>query len=204
MKLLNEFVVPRGVEETWRVLTDIERIAPAMPGAELTEIVEGAYHGTVKVKVGPVSAKYAGVASFRELDETTRHMVLEANGKEASGRGRASAVVTADLSPEGDGTRVQVATDLVLSGPLAQFGRGAIAEVSGRLLDQFVSQLQTMVLAEPVSAAEPQPSAEPEPGPPPAESEVDLLRVAAWPVLKRVLPVVLAVAIVVVVILWLL
>ena len=220
MKLLNEFVVPRGVDETWRVLTDIERIAPAMPGAELTEIVGGAYHGIVKVKVGPVSAKYAGVASFRELDETNRHMVLEANGKEASGRGRASAVVTADLTPEGDGTRVQVATDLVLSGPLAQFGRGAIAEVSGRLLDQFVNQLQTLVLAEPAAAAavdsaEPvqtdDPAVEPQPGPPPgpppgpsAGSEVDLMRVAAWPVLKRVLPLLVGVAIVVVLLVWLL
>jgi carbon monoxide dehydrogenase subunit G len=154
MQLVNEFVVPRGVDETWAVLTDVERIAPAMPGAELTEITpDGQYHGTVKVKVGPVTAKYGGVASFRELDKLNHHMVLDATGKESSGRGRASALITADLAPEGTDTRVTVTTDLTISGPLAQFGRGAIAEVSSRLLKQFVDQLKETVLADGNDAA---------------------------------------------------
>jgi carbon monoxide dehydrogenase subunit G len=149
MQLVNEFVVPRNIDETWAVLTDVERIAPAMPGAELTEITpEGQYHGTVKVKVGPVTAKYGGVASFRELDQKNYHMVLDATGKESSGRGRASALITANLAPEGSDTRVTVTTDLTISGPLAQFGRGAIAEVSSRLLKQFVDQLKETVLAD--------------------------------------------------------
>ncbi|NUT33592.1 MAG: SRPBCC family protein [Hamadaea sp.] len=198
MKLTNEFVVPRGVDETWAVLTDLERIAPAMPGATLTEIVDGDHKGTVKVKVGPVTALYAGVARFRERDEAARHAVIEATGKESSGRGRASALVTADLAAEGDGTRVSVTTDLTLSGPLAQFGRGAIAEVSARLLDQFVANLVNDVLAAPASAvAEPDSAVAEVP-----DTEVDLMRVAAWPVLKRVLPVVAGVAVVVVALVW--
>lgn len=190
MKLTNEFVVPRGVDETWAVLTDLARIAPAMPGATLTEVVDGDYKGTVKVKVGPVTAQYAGVARFKEQDEAARHAVIEATGKESSGRGRASALVTADLTPDGEQTRVTVTTDLTLSGPLAQFGRGAIAEVSTRLLDQFVENLRTTVLG-PVSSAAP-----------PPDTEVDLMRVAAGPVLKRVVPVVVAAVVVVALLVW--
>src|SRR5262245_4766045 len=153
MQLVNEFVVPRPVDQTWAVLTDVERIAPAMPGAQLTDHVDDQYHGKVKVKVGPVTAAYGGIAQFKELDEAAHHMVLEATGKEASGRGRATALVTADLTAEGTQTRVKVVTELTISGPLAQFGRGAIAEVSARLLGQFVSNLETMVLAsEPVDS----------------------------------------------------
>jgi carbon monoxide dehydrogenase subunit G len=147
MQLVNEFVVPRPIDQTWAVLNDVERIAPAMPGATLTDHVDDIYHGKVKVKVGPVTAQYGGTAQFRERDEAAHHMVLEATGKESSGRGRASAVVTADLAAEGTRTRVKVVTDLTISGPLAQFGRGAIAEVSAKLLGQFVSNLETMVLA---------------------------------------------------------
>jgi carbon monoxide dehydrogenase subunit G len=256
MQLVNEFVVPRGVDETWAVLTDVERIAPAMPGAQLTEVSDdGQYHGTVKVKVGPVTAKYGGVASFRELDKPNRHMVLDATGKESSGRGRASALVSADLIAEGTDTRVRVTTDLTISGPLAQFGRGAIAEVSTRLLNQFVDNLKQTVLADGAAAAaaagstsggapvteaapadsttattspapaasttivEPTSSGAPVPVPqtraaPPAPvssarpvdsvpaAEVNLLRIAAWPILKRVLPAVTAVAVVVVVLVW--
>ena len=153
MQLVNEFVVPRGIDETWAVLTDVERIAPAMPGAELTGVEDGKYNGNVKIKVGPVTAAYAGVASFREQDPVNHHMVLDATGKESSGRGRAAAVVTADLVAEGADTRVKVTTDLTISGPLAQFGRGAIAEVSTRLLNQFVDNLKETVLADSPPAA---------------------------------------------------
>jgi carbon monoxide dehydrogenase subunit G len=147
VRLDNEFVVPRPVDEAWAVLTDIERIAPCMPGAKLTGVDGDDYHGTVKVKVGPVVAQYAGVARFRERDADRHHAVLEATGKQSGGAGRASAVVTADLTGDGDSTRVTVVTDLTVAGPLAQFGRGAIAQVSGRLLDQFVAQLKETVLA---------------------------------------------------------
>jgi len=155
VQLVNEFVVPRPIEATWAVLNDVERIAPAMPGATLTDHVDDVYHGKVKVKVGPVTAQYGGTAQFKERDEAARHMVLEATGKESSGRGRASALVNVDLAAEGAQTRVKVVTDLTISGPLAQFGRGAIAEVSSKLLGQFVTNLETMVLAE-----EPAPTAD--------------------------------------------
>jgi hypothetical protein len=245
MQLVNEFVVPRGIDETWAVLTDVERIAPAMPGAQLTGVADGKYNGKVKVKVGPVTAAYAGVASFRELDEANHRMVLDATGKESSGRGRASALVTADLVPEGAGTKVRVTTELTISGPLAQFGRGAIVEVSSRLLNQFVANLRDMVLTDssatvaeptlapvpelaeattpaPVEATTPRPTSSLSPapvaravpssaatGPVPAGSaagsaaEVNLLNVAAWPILKRVIPALVAVAVIVVVIVWL-
>jgi carbon monoxide dehydrogenase subunit G len=155
VRLDNEFVVPRPVHEAWAVLTDIERIAPCMPGAKLTKVDGDDYHGTVKVKVGPVVAQYAGVARFRERDDERHHAVLEATGKQSGGAGRASAVVTADLAAEGDSTRVTVVTDLTIAGPLAQFGRGAIAQVSGKLLDQFVSQLRERVLADAPAAGGP-------------------------------------------------
>jgi uncharacterized protein len=148
VQLVNEFVVPRPIEATWDVLNDVERIAPAMPGATLTDHVDDVYHGKVKVKVGPVTAQYAGTAQFKERDEAAHHMVLEATGKESSGRGRASALVNVDLAAEGEQTRVKVVTDLTISGPLAQFGRGAIAEVSSKLLGQFVTNLESMVLAD--------------------------------------------------------
>nr|MDT0657693.1 SRPBCC family protein [Micromonospora sp. DSM 115978] len=152
MRLDNEFVVPRPVDEAWAVLTDVELIAPCLPGAQLTEVTGDDYHGNVKVKVGPVVAQYAGVARFRELDAAAHRAVLEAKGKERNGRGMASALVTAELLAEGEQTRVRVGTDLTISGPLAQFGRGAIAEVSGRLLNQFVDRLRDTVLAQPRSA----------------------------------------------------
>lgn len=196
MRLENEFVVPRPVEQAWAVLTDVERIAPCMPGAQLTEIVDDDYHGTVKVKVGPVVAQYAGVARFRELDPVAHRAVLEAKGKERNGRGMASALVTADLTGEGDSTRVRVGTDLTISGPLAQFGRGAIAEVSGRLLAQFVDRLKETVLAQP-AAGPAAPAGEVSPGET-ATAPADLLAVAAVPVLKRLVPALVVVALVIV------
>jgi hypothetical protein len=153
MRLDNEFVVPRPVDEAWTVLTDVERIAPCMPGAQLTEVVGDSYHGTVKVKVGPVVAQYGGAVRFTEMDAERHHVVLEAKGKERNGRGLASALVTAELTAEGGSTRVTVTTELTISGPLAQFGRGAIADVSARLLNQFVDRLKETVLQDGGTAA---------------------------------------------------
>jgi uncharacterized protein len=171
MRLDYDFLVPRPVDQAWAVLTDIERVAPCLPGAALTEVADDGYHGTVRVKVGPVVAQYAGVAKFRELDEDAHHAVLEAKGKERSGRGLASAVVTADLSGEGAQTRVRVATDLTISGALAQFGRGAITEISERLFAQFIERLKESLDTEPApdpSAAEAPPPDSPAVDAPPA------------------------------------
>jgi carbon monoxide dehydrogenase subunit G len=186
MRLDNEFVVPRPVDEAWTVLTDVERVAPCMPGAQLTEVVGDSYHGTVKVKVGPVVAQYGGAVRFTEMDPERHHVVLEAKGKERNGRGLASALVTADLAGDGDGTRVTVRTELTISGPLAQFGRGAIAEVSSRLLNQFVDRLKETVLQDggaPTSAA---------PAAPAAPATTDPPAAPAAPVAPAVAPVAVA------------
>ncbi len=146
MELTNEFSVNVPVDEAWDVLTDVTRIAPAMPGARL-ETVEGEeYRGVVKVKVGPVTAEYKGAATFLERDPVAHRAVLRAEGRETRGQGNATATITATLAPEGLGTRVLVVTDLSITGRAAQFGRGVLADVSNKLLGQFVTSLEKTVL----------------------------------------------------------
>jgi carbon monoxide dehydrogenase subunit G len=148
MELKNDFEVSTGVEEAWTVLTDVERIAPCLPGAELREIEGDEYRGVVKVKVGPISAEYRGAAHFVELDAKARRAVLRAEGREARGQGNASATITATLEPSEKGTKVSVVTDLSITGKVAQFGRGVLADVSAKLLGQFVDNLESTVLSE--------------------------------------------------------
>src|SRR5690606_29361624 len=120
---------------------DLERIAPCLPGAQLQEVDGDDYIGTVKVKVGPITAHYAGKARFVERDEAGRRAVLSADGRDKRGQGNASATITATLTPAGDRTEVRVVTDLSISGKVAQFGRGVLADVSAKLMDQFVANL---------------------------------------------------------------
>ena len=147
MELNNEFTVPVPVEEAWGVLTDLERVAPCMPGAALEEVEGDEYRGVVKVKVGPVTAQYRGKASFLERDTVSHRAVLKAEGRETRGQGNASATITANLEPSGEGTRVTVVTDLSITGRVAQMGRGVLADVSNKLLGQFVQSLESTVLA---------------------------------------------------------
>lgn len=168
MELTNEFRVALPVERAWAVLTDVERIAPCMPGAQLQEIEGDEYRGVVKIKVGPITAQYKGQATFVEQDETRHVAVLRAEGRETRGQGNASATITATLAPAGDGTAVSVVTDLTVTGRVAQFGRGVLADVSAKLLDQFVDCLEKTVLADDL-APEPAPSEASVAGPPPAE-----------------------------------
>jgi len=149
VELNNEFEVAIPLAEAWAVLTDVEKIAPCMPGAELREVAGDEYRGIVKVKVGPITASYRGVARFEQLDAEAHKAVLKAEGRETRGQGNATALITATLSPSGKGTKVVVATDLAITGKVAQFGRGVLADVSGKLLDQFVHNLETTVLAVP-------------------------------------------------------
>jgi len=208
MELTNEFRVDRPVDETWNVLTDVERIAPALPGAQLQEIEGDEYRGIVKVKVGPITAQYKGKATFVEKDDTNHKAVLKAEGRDTKGQGNASALITASLVPDAQGTKVTVHTDLTVTGKVAQFGRGIMADVSTKLLNQFVEQLETTILAgdaakpdAPVAMA----AAEPEAAtsPPPAEATptirrldhpepepVDLVSHAGASVAKRVVPLV--------------
>lgn len=147
MELTNEFDVEVPVEQAWAVLTDLERIAPCMPGAQLTEVEGEEYRGTVKVKVGPITAQYKGVAKFAEKDDAAHRAVIDAQGRDTRGQGNANATITASLAAAGEGTRVSITTDLKLTGKVAQFGRGAIQDVSGALLGQFVECLEKDLLA---------------------------------------------------------
>jgi hypothetical protein len=164
VELTNEFTVGVPTEQAWALLTDVERIAPCMPGAELQEVEGDEYRGVVKVKVGPITAQYKGRASFVERDVPGLRAVLRAEGRETRGQGNASATISASLHPDGEGTRVSIVTDLAVTGRVAQFGRGVLADVSNKLLRQFVDCLETTVLGR-VEAADESSAAAP-PGPP--------------------------------------
>src|SRR5881227_4312456 len=154
MELTNDFRVAVPPSTAWDVLTDVERIAPCMPGAQLQEVEGDEYRGVVKVKVGPITAQYKGAASFVERDDTNLKAVLKAEGRDTRGQGNASATITATLAADGDGTRVTVVTDLHVTGKVAQFGRGVMADVSSKLLGQFVDCLESNVISGNVSTAD--------------------------------------------------
>src|SRR5215218_6411413 len=121
MELVNDFDVDVPVDEAWVTLTDVERIAPCLPGAQLQEIEGDTYRGVVKVKVGPITAQFKGEANFVERDETNHRAVLKAAGRDTGGKGNASALITAQLEPKGDrATHVRVTTDLTITGKVAQ------------------------------------------------------------------------------------
>jgi carbon monoxide dehydrogenase subunit G len=153
MELTNEFHVPTPIDRAWKVLTDIELIAPCMPGAALEEIEGDEFRGGVKIKVGPITAQYQGKARFLEKDDTAHKAVLRAEGRDTKGAGNAAATITAQLTASGTGTDVKVTTDLTITGKVAQFGRGVLADVSAKLLGQFVQCLEHNVLAQPEAVA---------------------------------------------------
>src|ERR1700687_2778278 len=146
MKLENEFRVDGPVDEAWRVLLDVERIAPCMPGAQLQEVEGDEYRGIVKVKVGPITAQYKGTARLAEVDEAARRIVIDASGRDTRGQGTASAKILVTRTGDDAGTEVSVHTDLSITGKVAQFGRGVLGDVSAKLLGQFVERLEADVL----------------------------------------------------------
>ena len=148
MELSNEFEVPVPIEQAWAILTDIERIAPCLPGAQLQEVEGDKYRGIVKIKVGPITAQYKGQAVMVIKDDENHRAELEATGRDTRGAGNASAAIKAELTARGDVTHVSVVTDLTVTGKVAQFGRGVLADVSAKLLDQFVNNLEATVLAD--------------------------------------------------------
>jgi uncharacterized protein len=152
MELSNEFEVPVPIDQAWDILTDIERIAPCLPGAQLQEVEGDEYRGIVKVKVGPITAQYKGVARLIETDAGAHTALLQASGRDTKGAGNASADIRAVLAAEGDATHVSLVTDLTITGKVAQFGRGVLADVSAKLLDQLVANLEVTVLAEELAA----------------------------------------------------
>lgn len=143
MRLEHEFSVPAPPDVVWAAVIDPERVAPCMPGATLTAVDGAEFSGGVKVKLGPVSLQYKGSGEFLETDEQARRVVIKASGKDSRGNGTAAATVTVTLSEEGGGTRGTVVTDLTVTGKPAQFGRGMIVEVGGKILDAFATCLAT-------------------------------------------------------------
>ncbi|WP_153812084.1 SRPBCC family protein [Streptomyces sp. SUK 48] len=167
MKIDNEFRVDAPLERAWQALTDLESLAPCMPGAQLTGVDGDVYRGKVKVKVGPVISQFQGTARFTEQDEASHSAVISAAGKDTRGQGNASATVHARLRPDGTGTAVSVSTDLNISGKLAQFGSGMIKEISEKLFAQFVANVEEQLLHKP----EPTAAGAPETAKTPATSE---------------------------------
>jgi carbon monoxide dehydrogenase subunit G len=158
MELDNAFTVPVPPDQAWDVLLDVQRIAPCMPGATVDEVDGDVVAGRIKVKVGPVSLTYRGTAKFTERDSDARMVVVEASGKETRGAGTASATVRASLEPSGTGTQVNMHTTMNVTGRPAQFGRGVIVEVGGKLVDQFAQNLAHLIegdSAGPDGAADP-------------------------------------------------
>jgi carbon monoxide dehydrogenase subunit G len=156
VELQHTFTVPAPIEQAWSTLLDVEGIAPCFPGAALTGVEGDEFSGTVKVKLGPVSLQYAGKGRFVERDEAAHRVLLEANGSDKRGNGTAGATVTARLEPEGDAaTRVVVDTDLKVTGRPAQFGRGMLQDIGGKIIDQFATCLASRM----TEAEEPEPAA---------------------------------------------
>lgn len=147
MELTNDFEVGVPIDQAWALLTDLERIAPCMPGAKLQEVEGDEYRGLVKVKVGPITAEYKGTARFVDKNESEHKAVLDASGRDTRGQGNANATITATLEEQNGRTQVHLVTDLNITGKVAQFGRGVMVDVSAKLLKQFVGNLETMVLA---------------------------------------------------------
>ena len=146
MELHHEFTVPVPATDAWRILTDLERLAPCLPGAQLTEVEGEIYRGQVKVKVGPIVAQFKGQASFVSRDDDAYTASLKAEGRDTGGKGNASATITAKLVSTGPSSATcTVDTDLNITGKVAQFGRGALADVSDKLLLQFVDNLNALI-----------------------------------------------------------
>jgi len=225
MKLDNTFTVGVPIDQAWSVLTDLELIAPCMPGAQLTGVNDGVYTGKVKIKVGPVTAEYAGTARFSEKDDANYKAVIDARGRDSRGQGNATAVISAQLQADGSNTVVSVDTDLTIAGRIAQFGSGMIKEVSAKLLGQFVQCLEqrlgdgavaastvgggpvtseegrgpvaVQAQTEAPAGAQAQPQADVVPAVQQEAAPLNLMSVAGGAVYKRLLPLVIVVAVVV-------
>lgn len=227
MEIRDTFRVSTPIDDTWKVLLDVERIAPCLPGAQLQEAEGDEYRGVVKVKVGPITSQYKGAARLAEVDEVGRRIVIDAKGRDTRGAGDAKASIVVTMREDGGGTAVDLSTDLHITGRVAQFGRGMLEEVSARLLGQFVENLERDVLGESGSGGVTGSEAEAAAGraeessgsrrdagsvataapsagvrriDSPEAEPVDLLAAAGRPALRRILPV--GVVLVVLVVLW--
>ncbi|MBC95679.1 carbon monoxide dehydrogenase [bacterium] len=184
MELNNEINVNAPIQEVWEAFNTPERIAPCLPGAELQEVDGDNFNGLVKIKVGPITAQYKGTATYLEKNEDAQKIIIKGDGRDTRGAGNASAIITAQLSEVSTAvTNVNVRTELTITGKVAQFGRGAISDVSGKLMTQFAQNLEkllessaeTETLETDTNANENQTT----------DSELNLLSVVAIPILKR-------------------
>lgn len=162
MKINNQFTVSAPIEDAWNTMLDLKKIAPCLPGAAIQEEkADGEYNGTMKVKIGPITASYKGTVKFEEADESNHRAVLQATGRDARGQGTASATIISTLQEEGANTKVNVETDMKLTGRAAQFGRGIAQDVATKMLNQFAACLEREIsgsgagVTEAASAAEP-------------------------------------------------
>jgi carbon monoxide dehydrogenase subunit G len=215
IELDNSFTVPVPPDAAWKVLLDVARIAPCMPGATVDSVEDDVVTGGIKVKVGPVQLTYRGTATFTERDESTRTIFVNASGKETRGAGTASATVKASLAAAENGaTLVEMHTTMNVTGRPAQFGRGVMVEVGGKLVDKFAANLaillegdtaaepaeKTKAVSEdaPAAVATPTEAAAAAPTPAPTttpaaasapEESLNLVRLVGPAILKRVVPV---------------
>ena len=215
MKLENEFTVPAPPEQAWAVLLDVERVAPCLPGATVEPSgEEGEYAGTMTIKIGPITSRYKGTVKIERADEQARVAVMRATAKDARGQGTASATITSSMEQVAEGTRVKVETDMRVTGPAAQFGRGVMQDVSAKLMRQFAECLAKEMSAAPAGVngaapeAGPEIEAQPEQEPaiaaaaaapptnggpqPQPENVLNLAEASREAVLKRVVPLVAA------------
>ncbi|HEX6576794.1 MAG TPA: SRPBCC family protein [Jiangellaceae bacterium] len=223
MQLEHEFTVPVPVDRAWEILLDVETIAPCMPGASVETVDGDSFTGNVKVKVGPITVAYAGKASFLEKDAAAHRAVVEAKGRETRGSGTAAATVTARMTDESGSTRVNVVTDLAITGKPAQFGRGVMNDVGNKLIGQFADCLATTITEGGAASADAAPftaeaaggearaASDGGPGPAsgadegaqqtrPTPESIDLLDVAGGSLAKRLAPV--AAVVLLIVIVW--
>lgn len=147
MELTHDFVVPADMDSTWATFMDLEKVGGCFPGATVTEVSDESFKGTVKVKLGPIALQYAGAGEFLERDDNAKRAVIEAKGKDKRGNGTAGATVTMQLAPSSEGTRVDVTTELQITGKPAQFGRGVMQDVSDKLLQQFITCIEEQFAA---------------------------------------------------------
>lgn len=196
MELRHQFTVPASPEETWAAFNDPQMVVSCFPGATLISVDGDKFTGSAKVRLGPIALQYTGTGTYLQRDEMTKVAVIEAKGRDKRGNGTATAKVTAQLRPDGEGTAVHVTTDLAVTGKPAQFGRGVMQDVSDNMLDQFVVCLQAHLTgpgaaeapSAPAEAGQPtasRPAAQPEPQGAAAGAELNLLSTVVPIVLKH-------------------
>ncbi|MED5230390.1 MAG: SRPBCC family protein [Actinomycetota bacterium] len=193
MDLNNEIEVNAPIEEVWEAFNTPERIAPCLPGAELNEVDGDNFHGAVKIKVGPITAQYKGTATYQEKDQASKRIIIKGDGRDTRGAGNASALITAELSEISSNiTNVKVLTELTITGKVAQFGRGAISDVSGKLMTQFATNLEKLLNSSSNETSTNENEDDQKP-----ETELNLLSLVALPVLKRFAAPLIGVAVIV-------